>query len=186
MTWNPAGYNIYLVGFMAAGKTTIGLELARLLGRVFVDLDQEIERRLGKAIAELFEHPGEASFRGLESEVLRELSGQPGRVIALGGGAFTNAENRERVRATGIAVWLEVPFSLLLDRLRDARDRPLNSSPEQLELLYQSRLPDYRSADLCLQLLDPDPRASALMVMHALEQRDQGLLHAQSDPAASA
>ena len=165
----PTEPNIYLIGFMAAGKTTVGGELASLLHRPFVDLDREIERHAGRSIAELFEQSGEEFFRGLESDLLIEIASRKGQIVALGGGAFAELRNRSRVRETGIAVWLDVPFEVLLDRLRNDRGRPLNSPPAQLALLYEARCAHYRTADLSVELSEGDARASALKIVQGLE-----------------
>src|SRR5690349_15500372 len=95
---------------MGAGKTTVGRCLAKKLGWKFLDLDEEIERREGRAVAEIFKTDGEPHFRSLERSCLKDLSSSPRTVIALGGGAFISPENREIAETTGLTVWLKVSF----------------------------------------------------------------------------
>jgi len=104
--------NIYISGFMAAGKTTVGRKLARILGRRFVDLDAQIERRGRRSIPKLFED-GEKSFRRLESAALRLAARQNGQVVALGGGALLSAQNKRLARSSGILV----TFNLHIKRI---------------------------------------------------------------------
>ncbi len=169
----PGAPNIYLIGFMAAGKTTVGRVLARMAKRKFIDLDEEIERRAGKRISKLFREAGEEGFRDLERALLDEYSRQSGLVIALGGGAFCSPENQRLVRASGISIWLETGIEVLVARLNGKTDRPLNISPESLEQLYRERLPHYRSADLRVFLTNDTPRQAAVRVMEALRTHTQ-------------
>src|ERR1041384_1213392 len=106
---------IYLVGFMGCGKSTVGSALADELGWSFIDLDEEIERREGASIAEIFDQRGEAEFRHIESAALRDRvrnvqSGRP-QVVSLGGGAFLPEENFEMVSNNGVTIWLDCEFS---------------------------------------------------------------------------
>src|SRR5215475_6334440 len=96
---------------MGAGKTTVGRRLAKKLGWKFIDLDEEIERREGRAVADIFKKDGEPHFRSLESSCLKALSSSPDTVIALGGGAFIEPANRELTEKTGLTVWLKLPFT---------------------------------------------------------------------------
>ena len=136
---------IYLVGFMGAGKTTVGRELSFRLQRPFFDLDAEVEAAEGLSVAEIFNRFGEQRFRQLERNHLKRLSGQQG-VIALGGGAYVDPENRKVADETGAVVWLETSLATVHQRVRPDGSRPLLSNPEQVEKLYGSRLPFYRLA----------------------------------------
>ncbi len=142
---------IVLVGFMGCGKSTIGRLLAERLGWTFVDLDEEIERRSGKAIAEIFDREGEPKFRNLEHEALLEEQRLArhgrARVVAVGGGAFAEARNREALDVSGVSIWLECPVKTLWDRVSGGSDRPLARRWEDFERLYQDRLPYYQKAD---------------------------------------
>lgn len=139
--------NIYLVGLMGSGKTTIGRQLARRLGRTFMDSDHEIEARTGVGIPTIFEIEGEEGFRRREAQVIGELVKEPGIVLATGGGAILAAESRKALREHGWVVYLNVPPVLLWSRTRNDRNRPLLQVEDplaRLESLYQIRDPLYR------------------------------------------
>lgn len=142
---------IYLVGFMASGKSTIGRALADQIGWTFVDIDTEIEARAGKRITEIFAEVGEPVFRDLETAVLKAHIahvevGQP-RVIALGGGAFIQERNWQMVVNNGITVWLDCPFDTVRRRLGDDTTRPLAANRNGLGKLFDDRRPLYARAD---------------------------------------
>ena len=137
---------VYLVGFMGAGKTSVGRSLAVQLGWAFVDLDAEIERSQKMTIRDVFQKSGEAQFRQLEREHLKRLSERPRVVIALGGGATVDPENRLVIDSTGISVWLNVAFETAARRVSMDGTRPLFKDPEHAERLYENRLPIYKLA----------------------------------------
>ena len=149
------GENIYLVGLMGAGKTTVGRLLARRLKLRFVDSDQEIERRCGVKIPLIWEIEGEAGFRGREAQVLAELTAQDGAVLATGGGAVLDPRNRDNLRTRGFVIYLHALPPVLWQRTRADKSRPLlqDGSPrERLEALYSVRDPLYREvADLVIE-----------------------------------
>lgn len=139
--------NLFFIGFMGAGKTTIGRTVAHLLGRPFVDTDHEIEARCGVRIATIFELEGEAGFRDRETRMLDELTGRSGIVLATGGGAILRAENRAMLRARGRVIYLDATLPDLWRRVRRNQNRPLlhGSNPRaRLEALYGERDPLYR------------------------------------------
>ena len=139
--------NIYLVGPMGAGKTTVGRHLAELLGRDFLDSDHEIERKTGATIPWIFEKEGEAGFRLRETNVLNELTRRSALVLATGGGAVTQSANREFLKQRGIVVYLYTPVELQLQRTHRDKNRPLLQveNPEQkLRDLLVARDPLYR------------------------------------------
>ena len=141
--------NIYLVGLMGAGKTTVGRQLARRLGRRFFDSDHEIVERTGVLIPTIFEIEGEEGFRRRESQTIAELSGVDNIVLATGGGAVLNPENRRILHETGWCVYLNVPPVLLYERTKHDRNRPLlqvENPLAKLEELYAARDPLYREA----------------------------------------
>lgn len=117
--------NIYLIGMMGAGKTTVGRQLAKRLGRQFVDVDHEIVARTGVAVTTIFEIEGEAGFRKREAQVIADLAQTPGQVVATGGGAVLDPENRRVMRESGLVVYLEAAPKLLFERTRHDRNRPL-------------------------------------------------------------
>ena len=130
---------VYLVGMPGAGKSTVGRELAGRLGVPFLDLDAEIEREAGAAVADIFRDEGEASFRALEAAALVKASMQDPAVIACGGGVVLEPANRITLRNTGVAVYLDVPLDELRRRVQPASDRPLIRQEGDLERLLASR-----------------------------------------------
>ena len=137
---------IYLVGFMGAGKSTVGRELSLKLGWPFLDLDAEIEKSRKLPVREIFAQFGEPHFRQLEREHLQRISGTPQAIIALGGGAYIDPENRAVVDATGVAVWLNASLASVKERVRPDGTRPLLADAERARQLYTERLPAYRLA----------------------------------------
>ena len=139
--------NIYLVGLMGAGKTSVGRVLAKRLRKTFADSDHEIESRTGVRIPVIFEIEGEAGFRRRECAVIRELVDQEDLVLATGGGVVLDAENRRLLHATGTVVYLRAAPTELWLRTRHDRNRPLlrTSDPlARLEALHLERDPLYR------------------------------------------
>lgn len=142
--------NLYLVGMMGAGKTTIGKKLASRLRYRFVDTDDLIEKTAGKPISEIFASSGEAAFRQLESEVLSQTSAYTQLVVATGGGIITQPINWSYLRH-GIVIWLDVPIPVLISRLSGDTSRPLLQSgdlTQKLETLLQDRGDRYAQADI--------------------------------------
>ena len=120
-----ASGSIILTGFMGTGKTSVGREVARRLNRPFVDMDVEIEARAGKPISTIFAEEGESAFRQMEAQLCRELARAQGKVIATGGGALVDPENRRRMMASGPVFCLTCSTDEISRRLAQARDRPL-------------------------------------------------------------
>ena len=161
----PAGGigRIYLVGFMGAGKSTVGRALAERLGVPFVDLDEAFEALAGMTIRKAFEERGEAWFREREAELLRGTASLPGAVVALGGGTFTFPENRTFVQRSGRSLFLDVSFEVIAGRLGGkAADRPLFRCVEEARALYEARLASYRLSDRILPL-EGDERVDAVV-----------------------
>ena len=146
--------NIFLVGPMGAGKTTVGRRLAELRGMTFADSDHEVEQRTGVDIAYIFEKEGEDGFRKRERQVIAELTAGQGLVLATGGGAVLAAENRTHLAARGFVVYLRASIEHQLRRTGRTDSRPLlqNGDPREiLERLFAARDPLYREiADLVL------------------------------------
>ena len=146
------GENIFLVGMMGAGKTTVARLLAGRLNRPFIDSDQELEARCGVKVPVIFEIEGEEGFRAREAAVLDELTARSGIVLATGGGAVLRQENRERLGARGVVVYLRAQPRDLHMRTRHDKNRPLLATADpqkRLEELYEQRDPLYREvADL--------------------------------------
>jgi shikimate kinase len=161
---------IYLIGFMGAGKTAIGRLLASKLGWKFIDLDEEIERREGRAVAEIFRREGESHFRTLERLCLKDFSSSPETVIALGGGAFVDPENRNITETTGISVWLKVPFSKLVERVKIDGTRPKFTDRAQAERLYEMREPLYALAKIQISTEHGTPESAADEIIGELKR----------------
>ena len=127
---------IYLVGFMAAGKTTVARALAARLGWRAEDIDELIEARERRPVAESSRKHGEPYFRTVEREILRLLLPLRHVVVATGGGTFMDPENRAAINLDGVSVWLDVPFDDLLARLPADGRRPLAADRAQMERLF--------------------------------------------------
>jgi shikimate kinase len=143
-----AADRIYLIGFMGAGKSTVGRELSHKLQWPFFDLDSEIQKAEGLPVRQIFERHGESRFRELEKEHLKTLAAAPKGVIALGGGAYLDPDNRALVEATGVSVWLDGSFAVIRKRIRPDGARPLWADPEKARQLYEQRRPTYELAQV--------------------------------------
>jgi shikimate kinase len=141
---------IYLVGFMAAGKTTLAQALARKLGWRVEDVDLLIESRERRTVAEIFAREGEPYFRSIERQVIWSLLPERHAVIATGGGTFIDPENRAAINADGVSVWVDVPFEALLNRIPADGRRPLANDRVQMALLYETRRLAYQQAQVRL------------------------------------
>ena len=139
--------NIYLVGPMGSGKTSIGQRLARLLDLEFLDCDHELEAQTGASVSLIFDIEGEEGFRCRETRLLRELTARCGVLVATGGGVILKEENRELLRKSGLVVYLQTPVSKQLRRLKRDRTRPLlqtDNRREKLTRLAEHRNPLYK------------------------------------------
>lgn len=148
---------IYLVGFMGAGKTSVGRALASSLSWPFFDLDELIEGSEGLAVKEIFSSFGEPHFRKREREILQTTKHLEYGVIATGGGTFTFEENLMFVRSEGFSIFLNPPFALLARRAEEKKEeRPMFRDEMQARELYQQRLRSYKMADLTLDVREED------------------------------
>ncbi|MES3024521.1 MAG: bifunctional shikimate kinase/3-dehydroquinate synthase AroKB [Pseudomonadota bacterium] len=164
--------NLFLVGLMGAGKTTIGRILARKLGKRFIDSDHEIEARTGASIPWIFEIEGEPSFRRREADVIRDLSAQDGIVLATGGGAVLSAENRAFLKARGTVIYLRANVASILVRTAHDKNRPLLQTADprrRLEELTAEREPLYREiADLVIDTGRPNVQSMVQTILTQL------------------
>jgi shikimate kinase len=145
---------VVLVGFMGSGKSSVGRELARRFGVPFVDMDERIEAAAGCRIRDLFAREGEKAFREREKAVLRDVLPVSGCVIATGGGAFADEENRALLLAYAPVVYLEAAVETLLERLAADIGRPLlrgGDREEVVRALLSQRVPGYRTADVTVR-----------------------------------
>lgn len=170
------GVNLYLVGMMGVGKTTVGRQLALALGYRFLDTDELVEQVTQQTIPEIFAQQGEQGFRDLETEVLAQVSPFPRLVVATGGGIVLRSLNWSYLHH-GVVIWLDVAPSVLLDRLRsESAHRPLLASVADplatLQHLMQQRRPLYGQADIHVQIASEDPPAQVVdWIWTQLERR---------------
>lgn len=162
------GINVFLIGMMGAGKTTVGRLVADQLGYRFFDTDALIEQVAGKTINEIFADSGEEAFRQLEAQVLSELSAYTRLTIATGGGIVTQRLNWSYLHH-GLVVWLDAPIDVLIARLQNDATRPLlqGSNPAQsLQKLFDQRRSLYAEADLQIPISASEtPEAIALRII---------------------
>lgn len=145
---------VVLVGFMGSGKSSVGRELSRRFGAPFVDVDERIESATGSPIRDLFALEGEPAFREREKAALRDALSVKGCVIATGGGAFSDVENRVLLRSYAPVVYLEAAVETLLERLAGDLGRPLLRGGDREEVvreLLSRRVPGYRTADVTVR-----------------------------------
>jgi shikimate kinase len=170
--------NVFFVGLMGAGKTTVGRAVARRLDRPFFDSDHEIEERTGARIPVIFELEGEAGFREREAQAIEDLTSRAGIVLATGGGAILRPENRDALRNRGLVVYLRAnPHDLWLRTRRD-RNRPLLQTEDpkaKLEALFEVRDPLYREcAHFVIETGRPSVSGLVNMVLMQLEMAGIG------------
>lgn len=161
--------NIFLVGMMGAGKTTLGKALAARLEREFVDTDRALVQRTGVPVATIFEIEGEEGFRRREAAVLDELCAHDRRVVATGGGVVLEERNRSRMRESGTVVYLRARLENLWERTRQDTTRPLLATPDpraRLAQLLQEREPLYR--DTAHVIVDTGSQSAATLVNRVL------------------
>ena len=167
--------NIFLVGLMGAGKTSVGRLLARRLGKTFYDCDHEVERTTGVRIPVIFEIEGEAGFRAREARMLAELCGSKGVVLATGGGAVLAPGNRKVLSECGTVVYLRASPQELYQRTRHDRNRPLLQTADplaKLTELYADRDPLYREiADVIVDTGNQSVSSLAYRLEQKLAQR---------------
>ena len=165
--------NIFLVGPMGAGKSTIGRQLAQQLNMEFFDSDQEIERRTGADVSWVFDVEGEEGFRDREEKVINELTEKQGIVLVTGGGSVKSRETRNRLSARGVVVYLETTIEKQLARTQRDKKRPLlqvDTPREVLEDLAKERNPLYEEiADVTIRTDDQSAKVVANQIIHMLE-----------------
>lgn len=166
--------NIFLVGMMGAGKTTVGRLLAKQMNKTFVDCDEEIQRRTGVTIPHIFDIEGEAGFRRREVAAIKDLAQRNGLVMATGGGAVLSAQNRAELSCSGIVVYLKSSAHDLWQRTRHDRNRPLLQTLDpytKLKELYIQRDPLYTEvADLIVHSGKQSAQSLTLKLQQELEQ----------------
>ncbi len=161
---------IYLVGFMAAGKTTVARALAARLGWRVEDIDELIEARERRTVADIFARQGEPYFRSVEREILRLVLPLRHVVVATGGGTFMDPENRAAINLDGVSVWLDVPLEELIGRLPADGRRPLAADRIQLERLYSMRQTAYAAAHVRVSASRTSAEALAERIVDEVER----------------
>jgi shikimate kinase len=167
--------NIYLIGFMGSGKSTVGKLLARRLKRRFCDTDEMVEAKAGRSIAEIFAEWGETYFRKLECQVIKEVAQKSGQVVALGGGAPLSEENRQIISSTGTTVYLQTAAETLFARLKEENSRPLlgrfegHERLERIRSLLRLREPYYKQAELIVECQNRTPEALVEKILEGLK-----------------
>jgi len=160
-----SGQNIFFVGPMGSGKTTIGRLVAKELGLEFHDCDQDLEHITGASVNLIFDIEGEAGFRERETQLLKDISEMKGVLVATGGGVVTRAENRKLLSRNGLVVWLKTEIHQQISRLSQDKSRPLLQSPDREETLQKLALerdPLYREVcDLVFISPNRNPAFSA-------------------------
>ena len=172
--------NIFLVGLMGSGKTTIGRSLAKRLNKRFVDADHEIEARTGASIPWIFEIEGEASFRQREADVIRDLTAQEDIVLATGGGAVLNEESRKFLKERGTVVYLRASVNSILQRTSHDRNRPLLQTDDpraRIEELSLQRAPLYQEvAHIIIEMGRPNIQSFVQSIISQLPSHFEPLL----------
>ncbi|NNG23947.1 bifunctional shikimate kinase/3-dehydroquinate synthase AroKB [Telluria aromaticivorans] len=175
---HPKNNNIFLVGLMGAGKTTIGRQLARKLGKRFVDSDHEIEARTGASVPWIFEIEGEPSFRRREADMIRDLTTQDHLVLATGGGAVLDPVSRALLAERGTVIYLRAAIGSILQRTSHDKNRPLLQTADpraKLEELLATRDPLYREiADLVIDTGRPNVQSMVQTILDQLAALDTG------------
>lgn len=164
---------VVLVGLMGVGKSTVGRKLAALLGKDFVDADDEVENAAQLTIAEIFDQFGEPYFRDGERRVIGRLIEEHHGVIATGGGAFVNDETRGVILEHAIAVWIDCDIDALVERTSRKNTRPLlrNGDPQEiLSRLHRERKPFYSQAPIHVTSEDGPHIETAIKILEAIDQ----------------
>jgi shikimate kinase len=167
---------IYLVGFMAAGKTTVARAMAGRLGWRAEDVDELIEVRERKTVAEIFARYGEPHFRSIEREILQLLLPLRHIVVATGGGTFVDAENRATINHDGTSVWLDVPFEEVVARVPADGRRPLAADRVQMERLFAMRQAAYAQAHIRIDARGLSSDAVAERALDGIGRLERGTL----------
>jgi shikimate kinase len=162
---------IVLIGFMGAGKSTVGPKVAALTGWTFRDMDAWIEERTGLTVPEIFRARGESNFRSEETQVAEEIARTPALVVAAGGGAFTIPRTRVALQDGAFTVWLRCELDEILNRVRLDGSRPLAPDRETISRLYTERQPSYRLADWSVDTTASGPEDVARAVVEAFRGR---------------
>ena len=164
--------NVFLCGFMATGKSSVGRRLAALIGHEFVDMDTLIEAETGMSIPEIFSSRGEAAFRALESQMVDRVTSRTGCVVATGGGTIANRENLQKLKNAGIVITLTAGIETILERVGAAANRPMlhgQEKSERVRALLKEREPFYAQADFSVDTTSKSIEEVALEISAQLK-----------------
>lgn len=166
--------NIYLIGFMGTGKSTVGRMLAEDMGAQFVDTDAIVEEKTGKKISDIFEEASEEEFRRLETEVLREITEKDGLIVSTGGGIVVTRGNMDMMKQTGLVITLIADIQTIMDRCRkDGSNRPLlevDDPFEEIKKLLFDRASFYINAHHIVETSDITPREATDRIKELAEK----------------
>jgi shikimate kinase len=164
--------NVYLIGFMGSGKSTVGKILAEKLNMNFIDIDKLIEEKEGMKIKDIFEQKGESYFRELERKQIEAIVNQEGLVVSTGGGLGANLDNMNLMKKNGDVVWLDVSLNTVLDRLKNDQDRPLLKQPtEKIKQLFEERKNVYRLANIRINADKKTPSQIVEEILSKIKRR---------------
>lgn len=166
---------VFLCGFMATGKSSVGKRLAAALQWEFLDMDALIEAEAGTTISEIFASRGEPAFREMESRMVERLAARPGCVIATGGGAIVNPQNLEEMKRGGVVVTLTADIATILLRSAKEDTRPLLQTPdrrERVRTLMEQRAPFYAMADIVLDTSSLNIEEVVSILLDRLKNRE--------------
>jgi shikimate kinase len=169
--------NIALIGFMGAGKTAVGKQLAKKLNLALIDADAEIEKEQGMSITDIFKNFGEPHFRDVETAVIKRLSAMKNIVISTGGGAVLRQENMDNLRANGVIVCLWAEPETVFQRIRHDTSRPLlqvEDPLKKIQELLEFRKPFYEKADIMIDTEDKSPKEVADEIIEKVKGYKQG------------
>lgn len=168
--------NIVLIGFMGTGKSTVGKILARRSGRTWVDIDLRVEEAKKMKVADIFEKEGEASFRSLEKDMIRQVARTANQVITTGGGAVLDADNLRALQNNGFLIALAATPETIYQRVKDSRHRPLLKGGDlmsELRRLMALRQPFYAKADRTFHTDGKTPSQVAAAIADVLEKEEE-------------
>jgi shikimate kinase len=166
--------NVFLCGFMATGKSSVGRQLAQLLKYEFVDMDALIEAEAGMTIPDIFATKGEAVFRSMESDLIDRLAPGTGRVVATGGGAVVNPRNLDAIKQSGALITLTADPRIILSRVGSAEDRPMlagENKEERIRNLLKAREHAYAQADITVDTSSLSIDQVARAIFDSLQHR---------------
>ncbi len=162
--------NIFLVGFMGSGKSTVGKILAQKLNKRFLDIDTLIEEKEGKSIRDIFKTKGEKYFRKKEKEEIEHIVQKKGFIVSTGGGLGADIENMEKMKRNGTVIWLDVSLEEILKRCGNDKNRPLLNQPiENIKKLFEKRKDVYSKADIRIIAENKTPEEIAEEILERLK-----------------